>query len=280
MPTVHNLHQPLFGYRPCTASHSLRRHDQRRDRLDSDLLLVPLASDFLIEVSLDPLAPRLANAYTIGARRAQLVHASRPLNESINANYYYFISNSSSSFKNQKLDLCSPSGSTSASNPEASFVFHSLSHKALLPQAITPQTRQQGSLHVLTPKERPHRGRHRPQDREICNGSTPSRRRRRLPSMAHFGKLLLLLGANHVQIGHDFQPGYVFGQRKLLNLWNFERHRSHATRDRKRTAHVSTSIIERVSHRIRRLLSARVCRLLNVCLRRLSIGSESHLTVA
>jgi len=25
---------------------------------------------------------------------------------------------------------------------------------------------------------------------------------------AHFGKLLLLLGANHVQIGHDFQPGY------------------------------------------------------------------------
>jgi hypothetical protein len=280
MPTVHNLHQPLFGYRPCTASHSLRRHDQRRDRLDSDLLLVPLASDFLIEVSLDPLAPRLANAYTIGARREQLVHASRPLNESINANYYYVISNSSSSFKNQKLDLCSPSGSTSASNPEASFVFHSLSHKALLPQAITPQTRQQGSLHVLTPKERPHRGRHRPQDREICNGSTPSRRRRRLPSMAHFGKLLLLLGANHVQIGHDFQPGYVFGQRKLLNLWNFERHRSHATRDRKRTAHVSTSIIERVSHRIRRLLSARVCRLLNVCLRRLSIGSESHLTVA
>ena len=97
---------------------------------------------------------------------------------------------------------------------------------------------------------------------------------------AHFGKLLLFLGANHVQIGHDFQPGYVFGQRKLLNLWNFERHRSHATRDRKRTAHVSTSIIERVSHRIRRLLSARVCRLLNVCLRRLSIGSESHLTVA
>ena len=280
MPTVHNLHQPLFGYRPCTASHSLRRHDQRTDRLDSDLLLVPLASDSLIEVSLDPLAPRLANAYTIGARRAQLVHASRPLNESINANYYYVISNSSSSFKNQKLDLCSPSGSTSASNPEASFVFHSLSHKALLPQAITPQTRQQGSLHVLTPKERPHRGRHRPQDREICNGSTPSRRRRRLPSMAHFGKLLLLLGANHVQIGHDFQPGYVFGQRKLLNLWNFERHRSHATRDRKRTAHVSTRIIERVSHRIRRLLSARVCRLLNVCLRRLSIGSESHLTVA
>ena len=280
MPTVHNLHQPLFGYRPCTASHSLPRHDQRRDRLDSDLLLVPLASDSLIEVSLDPLAPRLANAYTIGARRAQLVHASRPLNESINANYYYVISNSSSSFKNQKLDLCSPSGSTSASNPEASFVFHSLSHKALLPQAIPPQTRQQGSLHVLTPKERPHRGRHRPQDREICTGSTPSRRRRRLPSMAHFGKLLLLLGANHVQIGHDFQPGYVFGQRKLLNLWNFERHRSHATRDRKRTAHVSTSNIERVSHRIRRLLSARVCRLLNVCLRRLSIGSESHLTVA
>ena len=138
----------------------------------------------LLQVSLDPLAPRLANAYTIGARRAQLVHASRPLNESINANHYYVISNSSSSFKNQKLDLCSPSGSTSASNPEASFVFHSLSHKALLPQAITPQTRQQGSLHVLTPKERPHQGRHRPQDREICTGSTPSRRRRRLPCNA------------------------------------------------------------------------------------------------
>ena len=146
MPTVHNLQHPLFGYRPCAASHSLPRHDQRRDRLDSDLLLVPLASDFLIEVSLDPLAPRLANAYTIGARRAQLVHASRPLNEFTNANYYYVISNSSSSFKNQKLDLCSPSGSTSASNPEASFVFHSLSHKALLPQAITPQTRQQGAV--------------------------------------------------------------------------------------------------------------------------------------
>ncbi len=81
---------------------------------------------------------------------------------------------------------------------------------------------------------------------------------------------------SHVELG----PSYVFGQRKLLNLWNFERHRSHATRDRKRTAHVSTSIIEHVSHRIRRLLSARVCRLLNVCLRRLSIGSESHLTVA
>ena len=136
MPTVHNLHQPLFGYRPCTASHSLRRHDQRTDRLDSDLLLVPLASDSLIEVSLDLLAPRLVNAYTIGARRAQLVHASRPLNEFTNANYYYVISNSSSSFKNQKLDLCSPSGSTSASNPEASFIFHSLSHKPLSPQAV------------------------------------------------------------------------------------------------------------------------------------------------
>ena len=32
-------------------------------------------------------------------------------------------------------------------------------------------------LHVLTPKERPHRGRHRLQDHEICNGSTPSQRR-------------------------------------------------------------------------------------------------------
>ena len=69
----------------------------------------------------------------------QALHMSHPLNESINANYYYVISNSSSSFKNQKMDLCSPSGSTSASNPEASFVFHSLSHRALLPQAIPPQ---------------------------------------------------------------------------------------------------------------------------------------------
>ena len=31
---------------------------------------------------------------------------------------------------------------------------------------------------------------------------------------AHSGKLLLLLGANYVQIGHDFQTRYVFGQRK------------------------------------------------------------------
>ena len=150
MPTVHNLHQPLFGYRPCTASHSLRRHDQRRDRLDSDLLLVPLASDSLIEVSLDPLAPRLANAYTIGARREQLVHASRPLNESINANYYYVISNSSSSFKNQKLDLCSPSGSTSASNPEASFVFHSLSHKKRIPARVLRSADRKGGLGVAS----------------------------------------------------------------------------------------------------------------------------------
>ena len=49
--------------------------------------LSPLASDSLIEVNLDPLALWLANAHTIGARRARLVHASRPLNESINANY-------------------------------------------------------------------------------------------------------------------------------------------------------------------------------------------------
>jgi hypothetical protein len=32
--------------------------------------------------------------------------------------------------------------------------------------------------------------------------------------MAHFHKLLLLLSANHVQIGHNFQPGYVFSQCK------------------------------------------------------------------
>ena len=79
-------------------------------------------------------------------------------------------------------------------------------------------------------------------------------------------------------------PGrIVFGQRKAaepVELRTTYVHRSHVKRDRKRTAHVWTSIIERVSHRIRRLLSARVCRLLNVCLRRLSIGSESHLTVA
>ena len=100
MPMVHNLHQPLFGDRPSAASDSLRRHNQRTDRLDSDLLLAPLASDSLIEVSLDPLAPRLANAYTIGARRARPVRASRPLNESVNVNYYYVISNGSLSFKN------------------------------------------------------------------------------------------------------------------------------------------------------------------------------------
>ena len=251
MPTVHNLHQPLFGYRPCTASHSLRRHDQRRDRLDSDLLLVPLASDSLIEVSLDPLAPRLANAYTIGARRAQLVHASRPLNEFTNANYYYVISNSSSSFKNQKLDLCSPSGSTSASNPEASFAFHSLSHGALLPQAIPPQTRQQGSLHVLTPKERPHRGRHRPQDREICTGSTPSRRRRRLPCNARtLANSYSFSAPTTSRSATTSSQDTCSVNAKLLNLWNFECHRSHATRDRKRTARVSTNNIERVSHRI------------------------------
>ena len=141
MPTVHNLHQPLFGYRPCTASHSLRRHNQRTDRLDSDLLLVPLASDSLIEVSLDPLAPRLANAYTIGARRARPVRASRPLNESVNINYYYNISNGSSSFKNQKLNLCSQSGSTSTSTPNVSFALHSLGQGALLHRArVTSHT--------------------------------------------------------------------------------------------------------------------------------------------
>ena len=44
------------------ASQSLRGHNQQTDRLDSSLLLAPLASGSLIEVSLDPLAPRLANA--------------------------------------------------------------------------------------------------------------------------------------------------------------------------------------------------------------------------
>ena len=41
MLTVQNLHQPLFGGQPSAASDSLRRHDQRTDRLDSDLLLAP-----------------------------------------------------------------------------------------------------------------------------------------------------------------------------------------------------------------------------------------------
>ena len=69
---------------------------------------------------------------------------------------------------------------------------------------------------------------------------------------------------------------------KLLDLWSFERHCSHTKRDRKRTAHVSTSTIERVSHRTCRLLSARMCSLPsgNVCLRGLLFGSESHLAVA
>ena len=33
----------------------------------------------------------------------------------------------------------------------------------------------------------------------------------------HFGKLLLLLGTNHIQISHDFQPGYMFGHAKLAS---------------------------------------------------------------
>ena len=62
MPMVHNLHQSLFGNRPSTASHGSGRHDHRADRLYSNLPLAPLPSDSLIEVSLAPLAPRLANA--------------------------------------------------------------------------------------------------------------------------------------------------------------------------------------------------------------------------
>ena len=46
---------------------------------------------------------------------------------------------------------------------------------------------------------------------------------------------------------------------KLLNLWNFEQHCSHATCDRKCTTHVSTSNIKHVSHHIRRLLSVHMC---------------------
>ena len=95
--------------------------------MDSDLLLTPCTSDSPIKVGLDPLALWLVvpNLY---------VHASQPLNmyKSININYYYDISNSSSSFKNQKLNLCSLLGSTSASTPKVSFALHSLSQGALL----------------------------------------------------------------------------------------------------------------------------------------------------
>ena len=148
MPTVHNLHQPLFGDRPSAASDSLRRHDQRTDRLDSDLLLAPLAGDSPIEVSLEPLAPRLANAYTIGARHARPVCASRLLNESININYYYVISNGSSSFKNQKLNLCLLSSSTSTSTPKVSFALHSLGQGALLHRALSHRIRRLLSARV------------------------------------------------------------------------------------------------------------------------------------
>ena len=88
------------------------------------------------------------------------------------------------------------------------------------------------------------------------------------------GQLLLPLGANHVQIGHDFQASDTcLVNAKLLNLWSFEQHRSHK-HDRKRTVHVPASITEQVLHCICRLLSARVCRLLNVCLHGLLTGSS------
>ena len=100
-------------------------------------------------------------------------------------------------------------------------------------------------------------------------------------------QFLLLFGASHVQTCRPRLPdiGYVLGQRKaagpveLRMAWV-----SYAKCDRKCTAHVSTGTIElcteRVSHHIRRLLSARACMPPNVCLRRLLTGSESHLTVA
>ena len=115
----------------------------------------------------------------------------------------------------------------------------------------------------------------------LCTGSTPSRRRRRLPCNARtLANSYSFSAPTTSRSATTSSQDTCSVNAKLLNLWNFERHRSHATRDRKRTAHVSTNNIERVSHRIRRLLSARMCKLLNVCLRRLSIGSESHLTVA
>ena len=154
-------------------------------------------------------------------------------------------------------------------------------HSALLPQAIPPHTQQQGSLHVLTSLINPtNKSILRPY-LILCTGSTPSRRRRRLPCNARtLANSYSFSAPTTSRSATTSSQDTCSVNAKLLNLWNFERHRSHATRDRKRTAHVSTNNIERVSHRIRRLLSARVCRLLNVCLRRLSIGSESHLTVA
>ena len=74
---------------------------------------------------------------------------------------------------------------------------------------------------------------------------------------ANSGKLLRLLGTNHVPIGHDYQTLPTCSiNAKPLNLWSFERHRSHAKCDRKRTAHVSTSMTEYLSHRIQGGLEA------------------------
>ena len=72
----------------CSLSQHSGRHNHQADPLYSNLPLAPLPIDSPIEGSLVPLAPRLANSYTIGACRARLVHAPRSLNESINVNYY------------------------------------------------------------------------------------------------------------------------------------------------------------------------------------------------
>ena len=77
---------------------------------------------------------------------------------------------------------------------------------------------------------------------------------------AHFGKLLLLLGTNHVQIGHDFQPGYVFGQRKdaepvelrTPSFSCYARSKAHRTRlDKQHRARVTSHTPLALSARVR-----------------------------
>jgi hypothetical protein len=150
----------------------------------------------------------------------------------------------------------------------------------LLPQAMPPQTRQQGSLHVLTSLINPtNKSMLRPY-LILCTGSTPSRRRRRPPCNARtLANSYSFSAPTTSRSATTSSQDTCSVNTKLLHLWSFEQHRSPAKRDRKRTAHVSTRTIERVSHRIRRLLSACMCRLLNVCLHRLLTSSESHLTV-
>ena len=122
-------------------------------------------------------------------------------------------------FKNQKLALCLLSGLTSASTPRFSFALHLLSQGALLPHAILPQMQKQGSLHVLTSLVL----------WAVADIVYWRTHLKTTMQSAHSGKLLLLLSTNHVQINHDFltSPTCLINA-KLLNLWSFEQHCSHA----------------------------------------------------